>query len=129
MFRQVSVLHLAENMKPRKIAEFCVIAEGSFASEHEAEHAVRDPFIEDWVEAKGKFRIHNLTEIMVAPNVALGSLKIAMVDEGVFEIAGKDPDKPLSERQAQAVAQRLKHHDMFDTVTVEARETPGGSES
>ena len=105
-------------------AEFCLIVEGSYLSESEAEHALRDPFIEDWVEETGRFRIHNLTEMEVAPGVVLGSLGVVMLDDGVFEIASTDPEHPLTEHKARGVAEALRRHDMFDQIDVEPRGVP-----
>jgi hypothetical protein len=109
-------------MKTKSGPEYCLIVEGAYLSESEAEHALRDPFIEDWVEQTGRFRIHNLGDIEVAPGVALGSLGIVMLDdEGVFEISSADPEHPLTEHKAKCVAQALRRHDMFDEIRVELR--------
>jgi hypothetical protein len=109
-------------MKSSSRVEFCLIVEGSYFSESEAEHALRDPFIEEWVEETGRFRIHNLKEMEIAPGVVLGSLGILMRDEGIFEIASADPEHPLTERKARGVADALRRHDMFDEITVEPRD-------
>lgn len=101
--------------------EFCLIVEGSYLSESEAEHALRDPFIEEWVEETGRFRIHNLGEMEIAPGVVLGSLGVSQLDEGAFEIASTDPEHPLTEHKARVVAEALRRHDMFDEITVEPR--------
>ncbi len=101
--------------------EYCLVVEGSYLTESEAEHALRDPFIEDWVEETGRFRLHNLGEILLTPGVALGSLDILMLDEGVFEIASNDPEHPLTEHKARGVAEALRRHDMFDEISVEPR--------
>ncbi len=114
-------------MKNNKGREYCVVVEGAYFSESEAEHALRDPFIEDWVEETGSFRIHNLGEIEVTQGVALGSLGVVMLDEEVFEIASADPEHPLTEHKARGVADALKRYDMFEEIRVEARgETFGG---
>ncbi|HEX8853315.1 MAG TPA: hypothetical protein VF754_07500, partial [Pyrinomonadaceae bacterium] len=91
-------------MKDNKTVEYCVIVEGSYLTESDAEHALRDPFIEDWVEQTGRFRIHNLGEMEVVPGVVLGSLGVTMLDEGVFEIASTDAEHPLSQHKARGVA-------------------------
>jgi hypothetical protein len=109
-------------MDTNKPSEYCLIVEGAYLTELEALHALRDPFIEDWVEENGKFRIHNLNEMLVTPGVTLGSLEIAMLDDSVFEIASVDPEHPLTERKARGVADALSRHDMFDTIAVEPRE-------
>ena len=106
---------------PTTVREYCLIVEGAYLSEAKAEHALRDPFIEDWVEQTGRFRIHNMDEIMIAPGVTLGSLGVVMLDDRVFEIASTDPDHPLSEHTANAVAEALRRQDMFDEIKTEPR--------
>jgi hypothetical protein len=104
------------------VREYCLIVEGAYLSESEAEHALRDPFIEDWVEQTGSFKIHNMNEILVAPGVTLGSLGVVMLDDRVFEIASVDPDHGLTEHKAKGVAEALRRQDMFDEISVEPRE-------
>jgi hypothetical protein len=108
-------------MKGHRASEFCLIVEGAYLSVSEAEHALRDPFIEDWVEQTGRFRIHNLKEMEVVPGVTLGQLGVEMLDDGVFEIASHDPEHPLTEHKARGVAEALRRQDMFDEVSVEPR--------
>lgn len=114
--------HMTEN----KGREYCLIVEGAYLTESEAEHALRDPFIEDWVEQHGNFKIHNMDDIQVTSGVTLGSLGVYMLDERVFEIASDDPDRPLTEHQAKGVAEALRRQDMFDEISVEAREEEVG---
>jgi hypothetical protein len=109
-------------MKEHKSSEYCLIVEGSYLNVSEAEHALRDPFIEDWVEQTGRFRIHNLNEMMIVPGVTLGQLGVEMIDEGVFEIVSQDPQHPLTEHKARGVAEALRRQDMFDEITVEPRQ-------
>jgi hypothetical protein len=90
----------------------------------EAEHALRDPFIEDWVEETGRFRLHNLGDIILTPGVPLGQLGVLMLDDGVFEIASTDPEHPLTEHKAKGVAEALRRYDMFDAISVEPRDDP-----
>ena len=111
-------------MKANRGREYCLIVEGSYLSESEAEHALRDPFIEEWVEETGHFRLHNLGDIQVAPGVPLGSLGVEMLDDGMFEIASTDPDHPLTEHKAKGIAGALERHAMFDEIRVEPREEP-----
>ena len=101
--------------------EYCLIVEGAFLSESEAEHALRDPFVEDWVEQTGHFRIHNMDEIQITPGVTLGSLGVVMLDDRLFEIASADPEHPLTEHKAKGVAEALRRQDMFDEINVEPR--------
>ena len=109
-------------MKTDKGREYCLIVEGAYLTESEAEHALRDPFIEDWVEETGRFRIHNMGDIEVTPGVALGSLGVVMLDDRLFEIASNDPEHPLTEHKARGVADALRRQDMFDEISVEPRE-------
>jgi hypothetical protein len=79
-------------MKTKSGREYCLLVEGPYLTDSEAEHALRDPFLEDWVEQNGKFRIHNLKEIEVVPGVSLGMLGVRLLEEELFEIAGIDPN-------------------------------------
>jgi hypothetical protein len=111
---------LAENVR-----EYCLIVEGAYLSESEAEHALRDPFIEDWVEQTGHFKIHNMDEIQITSGVKLGSLGVVMLDERLFEIASTDGDHPLTELKAKGVAEALRRQDMFDEIEVKPRDEAG----
>src|SRR5687767_6643527 len=104
------------------VREYCLIVEGAYLSESEAEHALRDPFIEDWVEQTGRFRLHNMDEILITPGVTLGQLGIVMIDDRVFEIASTDAEHPLTEHTAKGVAEALRRQDMFDEIRTEPRE-------
>jgi hypothetical protein len=104
------------------VREYCLIVEGAYLSESEAEHALRDPFIEDWVEQTGHFKIHNMNEIQVTSGVTLGSLGVIMLDERLFEIASIDETHPLTELKAKGVAEALKRQDMFDEIEVKPRD-------
>ena len=106
---------------PLDVREYCLIVEGAYLSESEAEHALRDPFIEDWVEQTGRFRIHNMDEILITPGVTLGALGVVMLDDRVFEIASTDPEHPLTEHTAKGVAEALRRQDMFDEIRTEPR--------
>ena len=107
--------------KPNTVREYCLIVEGAYLSESEAEHALRDPFIEDWVEQTGRFRLHNMDEILITPGVTLGILGVVMLDDRVFEIASTDPEHPLTEHTAKGVAEALRRQDMFDEIRTEPR--------
>ena len=109
-------------MTENKGREYCLIVEGAYLTEGEAEHALRDPFIEDWVEQHGHFKIHNMDDIQVTPGVTLGSLGVYMIDDRVFEIASDDADHPLTEHKAKGVAEALRRQDMFDEINVEPRD-------
>lgn len=111
------------------VREYCLIVEGAYLSESEAEHALRDPFIEDWVEQTGSFRIHNVNEIQITPGVTLGSLGVVMLDEEVFEVASIEAEHPLTEHKAKGVAEALRRQDMFDEVKVAPRGEDPNQES
>lgn len=102
--------------------EYCLIVEGAYLTESEAEHALRDPFIEDWVEQTGGFKIHNLNEIQITSGVTLGSLGVVMLDDRLFEIASADAEHPLTEMKAKGVAEALRRQDMFDEIEVKPRD-------
>ena len=119
--RRRSVQKIDLLKSPKEVGEYCLIVEGAYLSESEAEHALRDPFIEDWVEQTGRFRLHNMDEIIICPGVTLGSLGVVMLDDRVFEIASTDPDHPLTEHKAKGVAEALRRQDMFDEVRTEPR--------
>lgn len=112
-------------MKKATSEEYCLVVEGAYLTESEAEHALRDPFIEDWVEQTGRFRLHNLGEMEVTPGVTLAQLGVLMLDDELFEIASVDPEHPLTEHKARGVAAALLRQGMFDDISVEPR---GGSE-
>jgi len=113
--------HHAGTMKTSSGREYCLIVEGAYLSESEAEHALRDPFVEDWVERTGHFKVHNMGHIEVTPGVALGMLGVVMLDERLFEIASVDPEKPLTETRAKGIAEALRRQDMFDEIKIAPR--------
>ncbi|HEX7318375.1 MAG TPA: hypothetical protein VF297_31000 [Pyrinomonadaceae bacterium] len=108
-------------MKGQHPGEYCLMLEGPYLSVSEAEHALRDPFIEEWVEQTGRYRIHNLNEMMITPGVPLGQLGVEMIEDRVFQLYSLDPKHPLTERKAEGVADALKRQDMFDEISVEPR--------
>ena len=112
-------------MTESKVREYCLIVEGAYLTEGDAEHALRDPLVEDWVEQTGHFKIHNMDDIQVTPGVTLGSLGVVMIDDRVFEIASVDPEHPLTEHKAKGVAEALRRQDMFDEVSVLLRDEAG----
>lgn len=115
-------------MKARSQDEYCLIVEGPYLTVSEAEHALRDPFIEDWVEETGRFRVHNLHEMLIVPGVTLGQLGVELLDDRLFEIASVDPEHPLTEHKARGVAEALRRQDMFDEISVEPRDGFGDDE-
>ena len=108
-------------MNKQQSREYCLIVEGRYFTESEAEHALRDPFIEDWVEETGNFRIHNFDNIEVGGGIALGWLAVKLVDDEIFEITCNRQDKPLTEHKAKLIAEALRRQDMFDEIAVEQR--------
>jgi hypothetical protein len=116
-------------MTGNKSSEYCLVVEGPYLDVSEAEHALRDPFIEDWVEQTGSYRIHNLGEMEVVPGVTLAQLGVEMLDDEVFEIASNDPEHPLTEHKARGVAEALRRQGMFDEVGVEPRGGDGDGDA
>lgn len=108
-----------EVQKMEKKAEYCLIVEGNYFDESEAEHALRDPFIEEFVEQTGNFRLHNFDDIEVACGISLGELMISMIDDETFEISCQNINRPLTEHKAKLLAEALRRQDMFDEVRVE----------
>lgn len=102
--------------------EYCLIVEGNYLDESEAEHALRDPFIEEWVEQTGKFRIHNFDDIEVAGGISLGDLQLAMIDDEMFEITSGRPNRPLTEQKAKTLAETIRRQAMFEEIRVEPLE-------
>jgi hypothetical protein len=119
---QFAIGPIGSHLMPGKLREYCLIVEGAYLSESDAEDALRDPFIEDWVEQTGHFRIHNMNEIQITAGVTLGSLGVVMLDDRVFEIASADANHPLTELKAKGVAEALRRQDMFDEVKVKPRD-------
>lgn len=115
-------------MKRLKKPAFCLIVTGSYANENEALHALRDPFIEDWVEQTGRFRIHQLDSLMIAPGVPLGQLVIEQTGDDEFVITSSDPNHQLTARKAAAVAEALRYQAMFDDIQIEPLAPPEGFE-
>jgi hypothetical protein len=106
-------------MSSQTKSEYRLIVEGFYRNESEAEHALRDPFIEDWVEKTGRFRVHNLDDIEVAHNVPLSSLGIFKLEDEVFEIVSVDEGYPLTEQKAKLVAESLRRQAAFDEIAIE----------
>lgn len=102
-----------------KANEFCLIVEGNYFTVDEAKHALHDPFIEDFVEQTGHFRIQNFETIQAVSGIPLGDLEIAEVDEGTFEISCRTSPQILNRRKADLLAETLRRQAMFDEITVE----------
>jgi len=106
-------------MNETKSSEFCLIVEGNYFTVEEAKHALCDPFIEEFVEENGKFRIHNFDDIQATSGISLGDLEIAEIDEGVFEISCRTWPLILNKRKAELLAEILTRQAMFDEISVE----------
>ena len=85
----------------------------------EAEDALREPFIDEYCESTGNFRVHNFDEIEVAGGIALGDLAVSMVEDAVFEISSQNSTRHMNEQRAKLLADALKRHDMFEEVRIE----------
>jgi hypothetical protein len=96
---------------------YCIIVEGNYFDVDEAEDALREPFIEEFVEENGKFRLHNWDDIEVAQGISLGDLEIEMIDDEVFQISS--PSKIIDERKAKMLEESLNRQAMFDEVRIE----------
>ncbi len=105
-----------------KNAAYCLIVEGSYLDALEAGQALRDPFIEEWVEETGNFKIDNFDEILVAQGVSLGDLEIEMIDDEVFRITCSG-GRQLNWYTANQLAETLRQQGMFDEVRVEPLQT------
>lgn len=105
-----------------KSNEFCLIVEGNYFTVEEAKHALHDPFIEEFVEQTGRFRIQNFDDIQAVSGIPLGDLEIAEVGECVFEISCRTSPQTLNRRKADLLAETLRRQAMFDEVNVEPLE-------
>lgn len=109
-------------MNETKANEFCLIVEGNYFTVEEAKHALCDPFIEEYVEENGKFRLHNFDAIQATSGIPLGDLEIAEVGDGAFEISCRASPLILNKRKAEMLAETLRRQAMFDEVNVEPLE-------
>lgn len=106
-------------MSSKSSSEYCLIVEGNYLDESEAEHALRDPFIEEWVEQTGKFRIHNFDDIEVAGGLTLGDLVVRMIDDEIFEVKSNKHGRPITRHKADLLVDALRRQDMFDEIRVQ----------
>ena len=109
-------------MENKSSGEFCLIVEGNYETVEEAKHALQDPFIEEFVEENGKFKIQNFEDIRVTGGISLADLEIGMIEEGVFEISCRTSPLILNKRKAEQFAETLRRQAMFDEVSVEPLE-------
>lgn len=106
-------------MSKESAEPFGLVVEGAYRTQAEAERALIHPFLEDWVEENGRFRLHQMDSIAVVPGVMLGQLQIEPVGEHLFLISSKDPKRPLTGRKVHALAEALRRQDMFESIQVE----------
>lgn len=105
-----------------KATEFCLVVEGNYFTVEEAKHALCDPFIEDFVEQTGRFRIQNFDDIQAVSGIPLGDLEIEMLDDGVFEISCRASPLILNRRKAELLSETLRRQAMFDEINIEPLE-------
>ena len=101
-----------------KAAEYRLIVTGGFENTEDAKNALQIPFIEDFVEEKGRFRIHDLENIRVASGISLGDLEIAPIADETFEISCRTSSLILNRRRIDELAETLRIYDIFDTVEI-----------
>ena len=118
-FSRLENLPIFSIHKMETTTEFCLIVEGSYFTVEEAKHALHDPFIEEFVEETGRFRIQNFENIQVVSGIPLGELEIALVDDEVFEISCRTSPLILNRRKAELLAETLRRQAMFDEISVE----------
>ena len=106
-------------LEMEKTSEFCLIVEGNYFTVEEAKHALCDPFIEEYVEENGQFRLHNFERIQAVSGIPLGDLEIGLVDDGVFEISCRTSPLILNRRKAELLADTLRRQAMFEEIGIE----------
>ncbi|MGI8494141.1 MAG: hypothetical protein ACR2L1_02355, partial [Pyrinomonadaceae bacterium] len=94
-------------METNSNGEFCLVVEGNYFTVEEAKHALCDPFIEEYVEENGKFRLQNFERIQAVSGIPLGDLEIGEIDDGVFEISCRASPLVLNRRKAELLAETL----------------------
>lgn len=90
--------------------------------ESDVEEALREPFIDEYVQNTGNFRIHNFDEIEVAGGFSIGDFAIEMIEDRVFEITSSNSGRPINEHKAKQIAEALRRQDMFDEIRIEPLE-------
>ncbi len=104
------------------IKEYCLIVEGNYLDESDVEEALREPFIDEYVQHTGNFRINNFDQIEVAGGFSISDFDIQMIGDKVFEITSSDANRPLSEHKAKQIAEAFKRQEVFDEIRIEALE-------
>jgi hypothetical protein len=101
-----------------KSAEYRLVVTGEYENTEEAKNALQVPFIEDFVEEKGRFRTHDLENIRVASGISLGDLEIAQIADETFEISCRSSALILNRRRIDELAETLRVYDIFDTLEI-----------
>lgn len=101
-----------------KADEFCLIVYGEYENLEEAKNALQTPFVEDYVEETGKFRLHNFDHIRVAKGISLGDLEIAQIDHETFEISCRHSAVVINRGRIEELAEILRIYDMFDEIEI-----------
>lgn len=101
-----------------KSSEYCLVVYGDYQNVEEAKNALQTPFIEDYFEDHGKFRLQDFSNIRVAKGISLGDLMIAQIESETFEISCTNSHKPLNRTRIEELAELLSLYDMFDEVEI-----------
>ena len=100
-------------------SEYCLIAEGNYENVDEAKRALVAPFLEEYIERAGKFRLDDYDLIQVVGGISLGDLEIAEINRFLFEISLRSSPKILKQHKAEQLADILRRQLVFDEVRVE----------
>lgn len=98
--------------------EFKIILKGSYENIMEAKHALQDPFVEDFVEETGHFRLQDFENIRAANGISLGDLEIAQIDVETFEVSCTKTSPIFNKRRAEELASVLDEYGMFEEVGI-----------
>lgn len=99
-------------------SEFKIALKGSYENINDAKHALQDPFVEDFVEENGHFKLQDFESIRVANGISLGDLEIAQIDDEIYEVYCKDSSPVLNKRRADELAEMLNEYGMFYEVEI-----------
>lgn len=102
----------------KKTGEFKIALKGNYDSINDAKHALQDPFVEDFVEETGHFRLQDFENIRVASGITLSDLEIAQTGENTFDVYCKDSAPVLSKRRAEELVEMLEDHRMFYDIEI-----------
>ncbi len=102
-------------------SEFCLLVYGEYEDVEEAKNALQTPFVEDYVEEHGKFRLQNFDNIRVAKGISLGELEIAQINDETFEISCSNSHKLLNKTRINELAETLDIYDMFDEIEIKQK--------